>query len=109
MEVAVDRTEAEAVVLERTAAKFDQVNRDLEAMLKGLMSQLEALRGAWQGAGGRSFEQVKTQWADDQAAIQRTLAETSAALRAAGRGYTAADDQAAARLATTHRGIELPL
>jgi WXG100 family type VII secretion target len=107
--VAVDRTEAEAAVLERTAAQFDQVNRDLEGMLKGLMSQLEVLRDAWQGAGGRSFEQVKTQWADDQMAIHRTLAETSAALRAAGRGYDAADDQAAARLATTHRGIELPL
>lgn len=105
----MDRTQAEAVVLERTAAKFDQVNRDLESMLKGLMSQLEALRDAWQGAGGRSFEQVKVQWADDQAAIQRTLAETAAALRAAGLGYDAADDQAATRLASTHRGIELPL
>ena len=109
MEVAVERTEAEAVVLERTAAKFDQVNRDLETMLKALMSQLEVLRGAWQGAGGRSFEQVKVQWADDQAAIHRTLADTATALRAAGRGYAAADDQAAARLAGTHRGIELPL
>lgn len=105
----MDRTEAEAVVLERTAAKFDQVNRDLDAMLKGLMSQLEVLRGAWQGAGGRSFEQVKTEWADDQAAIQRTLAETAVALREAGRGYDAADDQAASRLAATHRGIDLPL
>ncbi|BCB86409.1 WXG100 family type VII secretion target [Phytohabitans suffuscus] len=105
----MDRTEAEAAVLERTAAKFDQVNRDLEAMLKALMSQLEVLRGAWQGAGGRSFEQVKTQWADDQAVIQRTLAETAAALRAAGRGYDAADGQAAGRLAATHRGLELPL
>ncbi|BCB81068.1 hypothetical protein GCM10022251_61760 [Phytohabitans flavus] len=105
----MDRTEAEAGVLERTAARFDQVNRDLEAMLKALMSQLEVLRDAWQGAGGRSFEQVKIQWSDDQAAIQRTLAETAVALRAAGRGYDAADDQAAARLATTHRGIELPL
>jgi WXG100 family type VII secretion target len=105
----VERTEAEAVVLERTAARFDQVNRDLEAMLKGLMTQLEALRGAWQGAGGRSFEQVKTQWADDQAAIQRTLAQTAAALRATGQGYDAADGQAATRLAASHRGIELPL
>ncbi|MDQ7908383.1 WXG100 family type VII secretion target [Phytohabitans sp. ZYX-F-186] len=105
----MDRTEAEAAVLERTAAKFDQVNRDLDAMLKALMSQLEVLRGAWQGAGGRSFEQVKTEWADDQAAIQRTLGETAAALRAAGRGYDAADDQAAGRLAATHRGIDLPL
>lgn len=105
----MDRTEAEAAVLERTAARFDQVNRDLETMLKALLGQLEALRGAWQGAGGRSFEQVKTQWADDQAAIHRTLAETAAALRAAGRGYEAADGQAATRFAATHRGIELPL
>jgi WXG100 family type VII secretion target len=105
----MDRTEAEAAVLERTAAKFDQVNRDLEAMLKGLMAQLEVLREAWQGAGGRSFEQVKTQWADDQAAIQRTLTETAAALRAAGQSYAVADVQAAGRLAATHRGLDLPL
>jgi WXG100 family type VII secretion target len=105
----MERTAAEAGVLEGTAAKFDQVGRDLDAMLRALMGQLEVLREAWQGAGGRSFEQVKSQWADDQAAIQRTLAETASALRAAGRGYGAADDQAAGRLAATHRGIELPL
>ena len=105
----MERTEAEAAVLERTAARFDQVDRDLEAVLKGLISQLEVVRDAWQGAGGRSFEQVKTQWAEDQAAIHRTLAETAAALRAAGRGYDAADDLAASRIAATHRAIQLPL
>ena len=39
----------------------------------------------------------------------RALAETAAALRAAGHGYDATDNQAAGRVAATHRGITLPL
>jgi WXG100 family type VII secretion target len=105
----VEETRAEAAVLERTAARFDEVNRELEAMLKGLMAELEVLRSAWQGAGGRSFEQVKSQWARDQAAIQQSLAETAAALRTAGRSYDAIDSQAASRVAATGGGITLPL
>ncbi|GAA4693053.1 WXG100 family type VII secretion target [Phytohabitans rumicis] len=105
----MEQTQAEAAVLERTAAKFDEVNRELEAMLKGLMAELEVLRSAWQGAGGRSFEQVKSQWVRDQAGIQQSLAETAAAIRTAGRGYEATDSQAASRVAATGGGITLPL
>lgn len=95
--------------MQRTAAKFDEVNRGLEAMLKSLLAELEVLRTSWQGAGGRSFEQVKSQWAADQQVIQQTLAETAAAIRASGRSYDATDSQAASRVAATNRGISLPL
>jgi WXG100 family type VII secretion target len=95
--------------MQRAAARFDEVNRELDAMLKGLLAELEVLRGAWQGAGGRTFEQVKTQWAADQAAIHRSLAETAAAIRSAGQSYAATDDQAAGRMAATNPGISLPL
>lgn len=103
------QTHVDAAVMRQTAARFDEVGRGLEAMLNNLMAELEALRGAWQGAGGRSFQEVRAQWAADQRAIQQALAETAAALRASGTGYDATDVQAAGRIAATNRGMTLPL
>jgi WXG100 family type VII secretion target len=103
------QTRADAAVMRQTAARFDDVSRGLEAMLSGLLTELAALQSAWQGAGGRSFQQVQTQWAADQRAIQQALVETAAALRASGTGYDAIDTQAAGRVAATNRGISLPL
>jgi WXG100 family type VII secretion target len=105
----VAQTQAEAVVMQQTAAKFEQVDQSLQAMLSGLMAELEVLQTAWRGAGGRSFEQVKQAWSQDQAAMQRALRETAAAIRTAGQQYDASDNEAASRVATTRRGIQLPL
>lgn len=103
-------TQAQAVVMERTAAKFDQVNDSLQSMLRQLMAELEALRSAWRGAGGRSFEHVKVAWANDQEVLQRALGETAAAIRTAGRQYEASDTAAAGRAAQiNHGGMSLPL
>jgi hypothetical protein len=55
----VSQTQAEAAVMQQTAAKFEQVDQSLQTMLSGLMAELEALQQAWRGAGGRSFEQVE--------------------------------------------------
>lgn len=104
---AVSTTQAQAAVMAQTAAKFDQVNQSLETMLNKLMQELEVLRSQWVGAGGRSFEQVKLRWADDQAKILRALAETATAIRTAGQVYSATDDQAASRF--TQGGVSLPL
>lgn len=105
----VSQTQAEAAVMQQTAAKFEQVDQSLQAMLSGLMAELEVLQTAWRGAGGRSFEQVKQAWSQDQAAMQRALRETAAAIRTAGQQYDASDNEAASRVATTRRGIQLPL
>ncbi|MEV0152959.1 WXG100 family type VII secretion target [Micromonospora sp. NPDC050686] len=103
-------TQAEAVVMQQTAAKFEQVDESLQSMLSSLMAELEVLQQAWQGAGGRSFEQVKQQWSQDQAALQRALRETATAIRTAGRQYDVSDSEAAGRVASTNRGgIQLPL
>jgi WXG100 family type VII secretion target len=103
-------TQAQADVMAQTAARFDQVNLSLEAMLRRLMSELDALRTQWQGAGGRSFEQVKSAWARDQELLHRTLAETATAIRQSGTRYDATDGVAAQRLApTTGGGLTLPL
>lgn len=105
----VSQTQAEAAVLQQTAARFEQVDQTLQSMLTGLMAELEVLQQAWRGAGGRTFEQVKQAWAQDQAALQRALRETAAAIRSAGQRYDVSDTEVAARIAATHRSIQLPL
>ncbi|MDG4795339.1 WXG100 family type VII secretion target [Micromonospora sp. WMMD1082] len=106
----MSQTQAEAAVMQQTAAKFEQTDQSLQSMLSGLLAQLEVLQQAWRGAGGRSFEQVKQQWAQDQASLQQALRETAGAIRTAGTQYDASDTEAAGRMAATNRGgIQLPL
>ena len=95
--------------MQQTAARFEQVDQSLQSMLSGLLAELEVLQTAWRGAGGRSFEQVKVAWSQDQSNLQRALRETAAAIRTAGRQYDVTDSEAASRIATTNRGIQLPL
>ncbi|MFI6821447.1 WXG100 family type VII secretion target [Micromonospora sp. NPDC050187] len=105
----MSQTQAEAAVMQQTAAKFEQVDQSLQTMLTQLMAELEVLQQAWRGAGGRSFEQVRQQWSQDQAALQRALRETAQAIRTAGTQYDASDAEAASRVASANRGIQLPL
>ncbi|MFG2047612.1 WXG100 family type VII secretion target [Micromonospora sp. NPDC048935] len=106
----MSQTQAEAAVMQQTAAKFEQVDQSLQSMLTGLLAELQVLQQAWRGAGGRSFEQVKQQWSQDQAALHRALRETAGAIRTAGRQYDVSDDEVASRVAGTNRGgIQLPL
>lgn len=102
-------TQAQAAVMESTAARFEEVNHSLEGMLKRLLAELEVLQTQWVGRGGATFEQVKRAWAADQTALHRALAETATAIRSAGRGYRASDDAAADRLAARGGGLQLPL
>ena len=104
-----NETQAQAAVMESTARKFERANHELDGMLSRLLSELEVLRTAWRGAGGRSFEEVKRIWSDDQRMLHRALGETATAIRTAGRGYTTSDDDAAHRVAVSHRGVNLPL
>ena len=103
-------TQAQAAVMQQTADRFDQVNHSLQAMLKSLLGELEGLRAQWQGAGGRSFEQVKIAWSEDQAELHRLLAETAEAIRTSGRHYSTTDTSAADRFgAPRGGGRPLPL
>jgi len=103
-------TQAEAAVMAQTAARFDQVNAALDTMLRKLLTELEALRTQWQGAGARSFEQVKIAWAQDQEKLSRALAETAEAIRRSGQTYAATDEVAATRMAPAAGGrLTLPL
>jgi len=68
--------------------------------------EVESVRADWQGSGGDSFQQVTAAWGNDQRRLLTALAETSTAIRTAGRVYTAADESAAQRMSSS---ITLPL
>lgn len=105
----VAQTQAEAAVMESTAAKFEQVNESLQQMLSSLMAELEVLQQAWRGQGGYSFQQVKEHWARDQRSLAEALVATAAAIRTSGTSYSNSDSEAASRLAKTQSSISLPL
>jgi WXG100 family type VII secretion target len=101
-------TQAQQAELHSAAARFEQVDSELQAMLSTLMRELETTRTGWQGAGGRSFDAVKQAWHRDQDALNKNLLETAEGLRSAGRNYQVTDTDAGARF----RGIgnrQLPL
>ena len=92
-----------------TAAKFDEVNGSLQAMLSTLMSELSVLSGTWKGLGAAAFEQVKVQYANDLKSLNAALADTAEAIRSSGVGYHTTDTDAASRVARTGGGLTLPL
>jgi WXG100 family type VII secretion target len=96
--------------MRETAARFDNVNADLQRMLRHLMGELEGLQTAWQGRGGRSFDQVKVQWSSDQQKLNQALSETAEAIRKAAGAYASTDDSAAATIGSAGgTGRVLPL
>jgi len=101
-------THAEAAVMLQTATRFDNVNSSLQSTLKRLLQELEVLHTQWQGAGGRSFEQVKQEWADDQSTLNQALADTAESMRRASGQYTSSDSNAASRL-RPRATVSLPL
>lgn len=106
----VSQTQAEAAVMQTTAQKFESVDQSLQSMLSSLLGELEVLQTAWKGAGGRSFEQVKQQWAQNQEQIHRALRETASAIRTSGQQYDVSDTEASSRMSATNTGsISLPL
>jgi ESAT-6 family protein len=92
---AVSTTQAQAAVMDRTAAQFDQASDALATILNNLMRELDGLLAAgWRGRGAQAFQQARMAWAEDQTRMQRALAATAGSLREAGRVYTATDESA---------------
>lgn len=106
----MSQTRAQAAFMETTASKFETTNGELQSMLSTLLGNLEVLQSGWQGAGGRSFEQVKRQWSDDQKKLQDALLQTADAIRTSGQGYASTDSDSSSRMNSVNRGgINLPL
>jgi len=106
----MSQTQAQAAFMETTASKFEHTNGELQSMLRTLLGNLEILQSGWKGAGGRSFQQVKEQWGQDQEKLQRALLETAGAIRSSGKNYEATDSESSSRMNSVNRGgINLPL
>jgi ESAT-6 family protein len=105
----VAQTQAESAVMASTAAKFENANNSLQAMLKTLISELSTLSGAWKGLGAMEFEKVKQQYAADLQTLNKALSETAEAIRSSGMSYDASDAGAAARVTKSGGSYQLPL
>jgi WXG100 family type VII secretion target len=105
----VSTTQAQEQVMRATAARFNEVNADLQRMLRQLMGELEGLQTAWQGRGGESFTQVKLRWSEDQQALHEALAQTAESIRVAAGAYSSTDDSAATVVSAAGGGRILPL
>ena len=90
--------------LDAAAKRFEEVNGELQGMLKTLMSELESMRQEWQGAGGRSFEAVKMAWSADLASLNTNLLETAAGIKSSGQNYDATDMEASQMMSATRGG-----
>src|SRR4051812_23278677 len=102
-------TQTQSAVMVSTAAKFDEINNSLTAMLNKLMFDLSALHGSWKGLAATEFERVKTQYAEDLSDLNRALSETATAIRSSSAGYDASDDRAAERVTSSGGSSILPL
>lgn len=102
-------TRASADEMASAAAKFDEVNSDLQKMLSDLMNDLSMLSGSWKGLGAAAFEQVKQEYSADLRSLNNALAETAEAIRTSGTSYTTSDTEAASRVAKTGGTFSLPL
>lgn len=78
-------------------------------MLSRLIRELEGLHSAWQGAGGRSFTQVREAYQANQKKLSNALQETATAIRTSGQQYTATDEQSSSRVNNINTGLNLPL
>lgn len=104
------QTAAQSAFMQTTAGKFETVNGELQSMLKSLLGELEVLQTAWQGAGGKSFQQVKERWSEDQEKLQRALLATAQAIRESGKNYHTTDTEASSNMGSIHSsGVSLPL
>ena len=88
-------TMVDAAVLVEVATRCDDAAAGLRALLGGLLGRLESGRAAWQGEGGRTFDEVRAAWEDDQETLVAALADTAVMLRATAARYAATDDDAA--------------
>jgi ESAT-6 family protein len=96
--------------LDAAAKRFEEVNGELQGMLRTLLSQLESMKQQWQGAGGRSFESVKSAWSTDLANLNTNLLETAAGIRSSGQNYYASDTEASQTMRSINSGTTiLPL
>jgi WXG100 family type VII secretion target len=102
-------TQVQQHELDAAARRFEEVNGEVQGMLKTLISELESMKQDWQGAGGRSFEMVKAAWSADLDGLNRNLLETASGIKSSGRNYDATDTDAGAAMNNAGGNLDLKL
>ncbi len=85
-----------AGTLGRGADLVGAARSDFDRMSAELDHEIDQLRPAWQGAGGRAFFVLKDAWAERQQRVVAALDGLSAALRDTERDLVATDEAQAA-------------
>jgi WXG100 family type VII secretion target len=101
--------QANAEIMAKTAADFDQGNEGLQTMLSTLMSRLTALNGSWRGLAATAFEQTRVDYEANLKKLNTALSDTAVAIRESGAQYTTTDEAAASSVTNTGGGYSLPL
>lgn len=85
-----------AGTLGRAAELVEAARHDFDQMAAELDSELDQLRGQWQGAGGRAFFVLHDAWHDKQRRVVSALEDLAGALRGTERDVGATDEAQAA-------------
>ena len=87
--------------LSRGAALVAGAKVDFDRISNKLDGQIQALRGAWQGAGGTAFFTLHQTWTEKQKAIVQALDEFESALARTERDNVSTDEAESANYART--------
>ena len=85
-------------VMAQTAQHVNDVADQLTTMLNTLMTNLDPLLTAWQGAGGSAFQGVRERFNTDMAHLNSALRTIAEAVGSSGTHYSAGDEETRAEV-----------
>jgi WXG100 family type VII secretion target len=94
----------ETAVMAQTAQHVNDVADQLTTMLSTLMTNLDPLLTAWQGAGGSAFQGVRERFNTDMARLNAALRTIAGAVGSSGTHYGASDEQTQAEVTRSGAG-----
>lgn len=73
---------------------MEQVNQALQANLKNLQSEVEAVSSAWQGTAASAFNNLMVKFNEDATNLNKDLQQIADAVTGNNRSYQAQEEQA---------------
>lgn len=84
--------------IEAGAAAADDARQDLSSNVSRLQSEMDSIRGQFQGAAANAFQQAVSSWRDNAEKIISTLDQFSSDLRGTQTDINTTDEDRASRL-----------
>lgn len=85
--------QTESDLMTTTATQVDGIADSLTTELNNLMNRLSNMYSDWQGAGGASFQNTRTQVEEQMAYLNVALRSIAEAVRSSGTDYVVTDDE----------------